>query len=62
MGGGAWLLKGLLLNPDVLFTKTSLYELFVLLWFCYPASFFLYEYAKKKHKKKLYSNKEYTKD
>ena len=62
MGGGAWLLSGLLLKPETLFTRTSFYELFVLLWFCYPALFFMYEYAKKKHEKKSCSNKKCTKD
>jgi len=56
IGAGGWLLSGLFFNPKPLLTASSIHELFIILWFCYPATFFIYEYTRKRnginHKRK----------
>jgi hypothetical protein len=62
MGVVTWLIKRLLFMPEPLTTMSSFLELFMLLWFFYPASFYIYESVKKKYEKRLCLNNEQTKD
>jgi hypothetical protein len=61
MGVFTWLTNKLLLTPEPLFTTSSYLSLFISLWIFYPAIFYMYEYAKRKHERKLYADNEPTK-
>ena len=57
-----WLFNRLFSEPEPLFTTSSFLSLFIYLWFFYFCAFFMYEYAKKKHEKKSYSEDKHTKN